>query len=93
MYDCLKNLDKKVNEIHLLSTTANDAQIKGTKQLKEVNDPIKFVNEKFEELEVDRKEKEREIAELKSTINSLNVRLDKADRALDRQEQYSRRNC
>ena len=93
MYDCLKNLDKKVNEIHLLSTTANDAQIKGTKQLKEVNDPIKFVNEKFEELEVDRKEKEREIAELKSAINSLNVRLDKADRALDRQEQYSRRNC
>ena len=93
MYDCLKNLDKKVNEIHLLSTTANDAQIKGTQQLKEVNDPIKFVNEKFEELEVDRKEKEREIAELKSTINSLNVRLDKADRALDRQEQYSRRNC
>ena len=93
LYDCLKNLDKKVNEIHLLSTTANDAQIKGTQQLKEVNDPIKFVNEKFEELEVDRKEKEREIAELKSTINSLNVRLDKADRALDRQEQYSRRNC
>ena len=93
MYDCLKNLDKKVNEIHLLSTTANDAQIKGTQQLKEVNDPIKFVNEKFEELEVDRKEKEREIAELKSAINSLNVRLDKADRALDRQEQYSRRNC
>ena len=93
MYDCLKNLDKKVNEIHLLSTTANDAQIKGTQQLKEVNDPIKFVNEKFEELEVDRKEKEPEIAELKSTINSLNVRLDKADRALDRQEQYSRRNC
>ena len=87
MYDCLKNLDKKVNEIHLLSTTANDAQIKGTQQLKEVNDPIKFVNEKFEELEVDRKEKEREIAELKSTINSLNVRLDKADRALDHQEQ------
>ena len=42
---------------------------------------------------MDRKEKEREIAELKSTINSLNVRLDKADRALDRQEQYSRRNC
>ena len=39
------------------------------------------------------KKKEQEIAELKSTINSLNVRLDKADRALDCQEQYSRRNC
>ena len=58
-----------------------------------MNDAIKFINEKFEEFEADRREKEREIAELKSTINSLNVRLDKADRALDRQEQYSRRNC
>ena len=93
LYDCLKNLDEKVNEIHLLSTTTNDAQIKGAQQLKEVNDAIKFINKKFEEFEVDRREKEREIAELKSTINSLNVRLDKADRALDCQEQYSRRNC
>ena len=37
---------------------------------------------------MDKREKEREI------INTdLNVRLDKVDRALDRQEQYSRRNC
>ena len=84
LYDCLKNSEKKANEIHLLSTTTNDAQIKGTQQLKEMNDTIKFINEKFEEFEADRREKEREIAELKGTINSLNVRLDKADRALDR---------
>ena len=58
-----------------------------------MNDVIKFINEKFEEFEADRREKEREIAELKSTINSLNVSLGKADRALDGQEQYSRRNC
>ena len=58
-----------------------------------MNDAIKFINEKFEEFEADRREKEREIAELKSTINSLNVRLDKADRALDCQGQYSKRNC
>ena len=84
LYDCLKNSEKKVNEIHLLSTTTNDAQIKGTQQLKEMNDTTKFINEKFEEFEADRREKEREIAELKGTINSLKVRLDKADRALDR---------
>ena len=46
-----------------------------------MNDAIKFINEKFEESEADRKEKEREIAKLKST-----------SRALDRHEQYSRRN-
>ena len=62
-------------------------RLKGNQQLKEVNDAIKFINEKFEEFEADRRGKEREMAELKSTINSLNVRLDKADRALDHQEQ------
>ena len=57
-----------------------------------MNDEIKFINEKVEEFEADRREKEREITQLKRTLNSLNLRLDKADRALDRQEQYSRRN-
>ena len=75
LYNCLTNLDKNVNEIHLLSTTRNDAQIKGTQQLKEVNDAIKFINEQFEEIEADRRKKEREIAELKRTINGLNVTL------------------
>ena len=44
-----------------------------------MNEAIKFINEKFEEFEGDSREKEREIAELKSTINSLNVRLDKVE--------------
>ena len=93
LYDCLKNIDKKVNEIHLLSATTNDDQIKATQQVKEVNDVTKFFNEKFEEFEADRGEKERGITELKITIKSLNVRVGKADRALDCQEQNSRRNC
>ena len=33
------------------------------------------------------------MTDLKVTINGLNVRLQKADRALDVQEQYFRRNC
>ena len=57
-----------------------------------MNDAIKFINEKFEEFEAEKREKEREIEELKGTINSLNVQLDKVYRALDRQEQCSRRN-
>ena len=55
--------------MQLLSTTANDAQIKSTQQLKKVNDAIKLISEKFEELEVDRREKEQEMPELKSTLN------------------------
>ena len=37
-------LDKNFTEIDLLSTTTNDAQIKGTQQIRQVNDAIKFIN-------------------------------------------------
>ena len=60
----------------LLSTTMNDVQIKGTQQLKKVNYTINFLNEKFEEVEADKREKEGEIAVLKSTLNVLTVKLD-----------------
>ena len=74
-------------------TSSQPPRMMPTQQLKEANGAIKFINEKLEEFEVDRREKEREIAALKSTFNSLNVRLEKADRGLDRQQQHSRRNC
>ena len=51
---------------------------------------MKYMNKKFEESEVNRREKVQEIAELKSTINGWNTRLDKVGRALEH-EQYSKR--
>ena len=60
-----------------------------------MNDAIKCINEKFEESEADRRKKDQKIINI-----CLNVRLGKVDRALDceeqysrREEQYSRRNC
>ena len=50
--DCLEKFDKKANKIYLLSTTMNDAQIKGTQQLKEVNDTIKFVKKNLKNLKM-----------------------------------------
>ena len=67
----LKNTELKVNEIYELSSSTKDAQIKGAKQLEDVNESIKFINEKFEEYEADRKKKEKEIAELKEDLTSL----------------------
>lgn len=51
------------------------------------------MNKEFEESEVNRKEKVQGIPELKSNINGWNARLDNLDRALEQQEQYSKRNC
>ena len=61
--------------------------------MEEVNESIKFINEKFEEMEADRKEKERQILDLKNDVNYLNEKVETMDRSLDHHEQYSRRNC
>ena len=93
LYDCLKILELKVNEIYELSSSTKDAQIKGPKQLEDVSESIKFINEKFEEYEADLKQKEKEIAELKEDLTSLKEKFFQVERTLDHQEQYSRRNC
>ena len=61
--------------------------------MEEVNESIKFINEKFKEMEADRKEKERQILDLKNDVNYLNEKVETMDRSLDHHEQYSRRNC
>ena len=93
VYDCLKNLELKVNEIFELSSSTKDAQIKGAKQLEDVSESTKFINENFEEDEADQKQKEKEIAELNKDLTSLKEKFSQVDKMLDRQEQYSRRNC
>ena len=71
LYDCLKNLELKVDEIYELSSSIKDTQIKGPKQLEDVSESIKFINGKFEEYEADQEQKEKEIAELKENLTSL----------------------
>ena len=44
-------------------------------------------------MEAVRKEKERQILELKNEVKYLNEKVETMDRSLDRHEQYSRRNC
>ena len=61
--------------------------------MEEVNESIKFINEKFEKMEAERKEKERQISELKNEVKYLNQKVEPMDMSLDHHEQYSRRNC
>ena len=58
--------------------------------MEDVNESIMFINEKFEEMKAYRKEKERQILELKNEGKYLN---EKVDRSLNDHEQYYRRNC
>ena len=90
--DCLKNLELKDNNIYKLSFSTKDAQIKCAKQLEDVSESIKFINEKFEEYEADLKQKEKGITEVKEEMTSLKEKLFQVHKTLDRHEQYSRRN-
>ena len=61
--------------------------------MEEVNESIKFINEKLEEMEVNRKERERQISGLNYEVKTVNEKVETMGRSLDRREQYSRRNC
>ena len=82
-----------VNESFELSSSTKETQIKGARNMEEVNESIKFINEKFEEMKADRQDKEQQISELKNEVKYLNEKVETMDRSLDRHEQYSRRNC
>ena len=82
-----------MENIKEITLAAKDWQIKGIEQLNDMNKTINFINEKFEEFEKDLKKEEKKIKFLEKENNYLNKRLDEMDAVVDRQEQYSRRNC
>ena len=49
--------------------------------MEKVNESIKFINEKFEEMEADRKEKERQISDLKNEVKYLNEKVETMGRS------------
>ena len=69
--DCLKTFESKVNEIYKISSSTKGAHIEGARQLEEVHKSIMFINETFEQFEVDRKQKEKETDE---DLVSLNLK-------------------
>ena len=91
--NCLQNLETEMKSIKQISLAAKDWQIKGTEQFNDMNKAINFINEKFEDFEKTLKEKEEEIKLLEKGNNYLNKRLYEMDAVVDRQEQYTRRNC
>ena len=79
-------MEKKVNEVFELSSSPKEGQIKGARHIKDVNESIKFINEKFEEMEADRKEKEQQISELKNEVKYLNEKIETIERSLYRHD-------
>ena len=93
LFNCLKNLEGKVREIFDLANTTNESQIKGEQQLKCLTDSVEFISARFDEYEADRKKKDEMINSLEEKVLGLTEKVDKLSSLVDRQEQYSRRNC
>ena len=71
LFDCLKNLESKVNEIFANTNTLKENQIKGEKQLTDLAETVNFLSEKFHEFEADRKLKEEIIKSLRGQVSVL----------------------
>ena len=93
LFNCLKNLEEKMNDIYLLPNNNKEMQIKGDKQLIDFTSSVELWISKFDELEKERKEKDELINSLQIEVFSLKVEVKNLEKKAEDQEQYSRRNC
>ena len=93
LFNCLKNLEQKVNDLYMLANINKEMQIKGGKQLIELTSSVEFLTSKFDDLEKERKEKYDLINSLQIEVSSLKIEVKNLEKKTDDQEQYSCRNC
>ena len=70
-----------------------DRQIKGECQLTDLAKGVEFITQKFDEYEKDGREKDAIIATLQNELKSATMKVQDLEKKMERQEQYSRRNC
>ena len=79
LYNCIKNIESKMKELITNSQDMKERQIKGERQLNELTNPI---NEKFEELEKDKKEKEIKIKNLEEKVALMSNKIETLEKSL-----------
>ena len=93
LFNCLKNFEGKVMETYEQKNENKNMYIKGEKQLVDLAESVTFMTSKFDELEKDRKGKEKIINNLKGEVNCVSEKLGKLGESIEFQQQYSRRSC
>ena len=73
LFNCLKNLEEKMNDLYLLANSNKEMQIKDDKQLIDLTSSVEFLTSKFDDLERKRKEKDELINSLQIEVCSLKV--------------------
>ena len=93
LMNCMQNLEKQVGQIFKMLEKTEDRQIKGECQLTDLAKGVEFITQKFDEYEKDRREKDAIIATLQNELKNANIKVEDLEKKMERQEQYSRRNC
>ena len=57
LFNCLKNLEEKMNDLCMFTNSNKEMQIKGDKQLIDFTSLVEFLTRKFDELERERKKR------------------------------------
>ena len=55
LFNCLKNLGQKMNDLYMRANSNKEMRIKGDKQLIELTSSVEFLTSKFDVLEKERK--------------------------------------
>ena len=93
MIQYMKRFEAQLKDLHNTTEQTKNSQIKGEEHLRELTKFIEFANNRFDEYEKEKKEKDELIKILRKDVNDMAGIIDNPSLGLDRQEQYSRRNC
>ena len=76
LMNCMRNLEKQVNQIFKMLEKTEDRQIKGECQLTDLVKSVEFITQKFDEYEKDRREKDAIIATLQNELKSASMKVE-----------------
>ena len=88
-----KKIEKQITQIFGNTNELKEKQIKGESHLEELSDAVDFITKKFDKYKQERKEREEIINNLTETFSRLTQKVDDLSEVVEKQEQYSRRNC
>ena len=83
-------MEKQITQIF---NNTNELKEKGKSHLLELSDAVDFITKKFDKCEQERKDREEIINNLTENVAKLTQKVDDLSEAVEKQEQYSRRNC
>ena len=93
LLNCIKKVEKQITQIFDNTNELKEKQIKGESHLQELSDAVDFITKKFDKYEQERKGREEIVNNLTEDFGKFIQNVDDLSDVVEKQEQYSRRNC